>query len=271
MAQQVVESMESRSLGTSGGTLRGKRAFFVWDNTTAITQPVDIQFGSNGLPKVGDLFPGEVDVYAVEFEIEPVNDSSGAWRVAFDYAQGSTGGTPPPTVLPSEPGYLQVSMEYGAVFKDFYRESPGMSLFAGDPGVADIFGTPIDASGDPLSVLVRQHRLVIDETVSIETVESSTAKTRLAVGTRNATTFFGASRGTLLYEGASARRTSLTSASITHRFLYDEYYHMVQQPRRNSQREVEVDATRTFPTAIFVRWVQPFKRYTNFNTLSENF
>jgi len=59
MAQQVVESMESRSLGTSGGTLRGQRAFFVWDNTATITQPVDIQFGSNGLPSVGDLFPGE--------------------------------------------------------------------------------------------------------------------------------------------------------------------------------------------------------------------
>lgn len=270
MAQQVVESMESRSLGTSGGTLRGKRAFFVWDNTTAITQPVDIQFGSNGLPSVGDLFPGETSVYAVEFDIEPVNDSSGAWRVEFDYSQGS-GGNPPPPVLPSEPGYLQISMEYGAVFKDFYRDNPGLKLFDGNPTNEDIKGRLIDACGEPVSVLVQQHRLVLEETIGVDAVQASTVATRNAIGKRNSAAFFGAATGTLLYEGGSARRISLTAFSVTHRFLYDQFFHMVQQPRLNSQRAVEVDNTREFPSASFVRWVQPFTGTTDFNSLSENF
>lgn len=270
MAQTVIESLESRSLGTSGGVLRGKRAFFVWDDSSAITQPVDIQFGSNGMPSIGDLFPGETTVYSTEFEIEPVNDSNGVWRVEFEYSQGS-GGTPPPTVLPSEPGYLQISMEYGAVFKDFYRDNPGLKLFDGSPTNEDIKGRLIDACGEPVSVLVQQHRLVLEETVSVADVQASTVASRRAIGKRNSAEFFGAAVGTLLYEGGSARRISLTAFSITHRFLYDQYFHMVQQPRLNSQRAVEVDNTREFPSATFVRWVQPFVGLYDFNSLSGNF
>jgi hypothetical protein len=271
MALVVFESEESRRLGTGGGSVRGTRVFHVFDDATAISEPSAIAFGTAGLPDIGDLFPGETDVYAVSYEIEVIANSNNVWRVEFSYQSGG-GGTPPPEILPTEPGYIQLSMEYGAQFKDFYRTQPNLSLFGGAPNAtADCAGTPIDAAGVPMSVLVQQHRLVIEETIAVSDVQAATTRARSAVGTRNSSPFFGAATGTLLYEGASARRVTLTAFSLTHRFLYDQFYHMAQQPRLNSQRQPEVDPTQTYPRAVSVRWIQPYPTTTNFNLISENF
>lgn len=266
MAQQVVESEESRKLGNSGGILRGTRVFFIWDDVAPITAPSSILFGENGMPQLGDLFPGELEVYAVTYDFQFIPNSNGVWRVEFAYQAGS-GGTPPPDRVPSEPGYLQISMDYGAVFKDFWRSSPNLNPGAGN----DIGGVRIDTGGVPTSVLVAQHRLVIDETVPTWKVEDSTARARNSVGTRNSSSFFGAASGTLLYEGCSARRTTLAAFSLTHKFLYDEYGHQIQQPRLNSQRQVECISSSGFLHATWVRWVQPFPFTTNFSQLSDNF
>lgn len=266
MAQQVVESEDSRKLGNSGGILRGTRVFFIWDDVSPITAPSQILFGENGMPQLGDLFPGELEVYAVTYDFQFVPNSNGVWRVEFAYQAGS-GGTPPPDRVPTEPGYLQISMDYGAVFKDFWRSSPNLNPGAGN----DIGGVKIDTGGVPTSVLVAQHRLVIEETVPTWKVEDSTARARNSVGTRNSASFFGAASGTLLYEGCSARRTTLAAFSLTHKFLYDEYGHQIQQPRLNSQRQVECTATSGFLHATWVRWVQPFPFVTNFSQLSDNF
>jgi hypothetical protein len=271
MALVVFESEESRRLGTGGGSVRGPRVFHVFDDATAISEPSAIAFGTAGLPDIGDLFPGETDVYAVSYEIEVIANSNNVWRVEFTYQSGG-GGTPPPEILPTEPGYIQLSMEFGGQFKDFYRSQPSLNLYGGDPNAtAECAGTPIDAAGEPLSVLVIQHRLVIEETIAVSDVQAATVRARAAVGTRNESPFFGAASGTLLYEGTTARRVSLTAFSLTHRFLYDQFYHMGQQPKKNSQRQVEVDLSQTYPRATFVRWVQPYPVKTNFNLISENF
>lgn len=266
MSQLVVESEESRKLSNSGGSLRGTRVFFIWDDASPIQSPSEILFGENGMPKLGDLFPGELEVYAVTYDFQFIPNSNGVWRVEFAYQAGS-GGTPPPVVVPSDPGYLQISMDYGAVFKDFWRSNPNTNVGAN----LDIGGVRIDTGGVPTSVLVAQHRLVIEETVPTWKVEDSTARARFSVGTRNAASFFGAARGTLLYEGCSARRVTLAAFSLTHKFLYDEYGHQIQQPRLNSQRQVECDNTTGFSHAIWVRWVQPFPMLSAFSALSDNF
>lgn len=269
MSQVVLEQMESRSYSSTGGKTSGSRTFVVYDDATPITQPASITFGSNGMPASGDLFPGETELFAQDFTVSHIPDSSYTWRVVWNYTPTGGGGQQTQN-NPSEPGYLQVSIEYSAQFKDFYRNNPGLRMQSGTPDEADIGGAKIDSGGTPLSVLVMQQRLVLEETVESTTVQRRSTAIRLAVGRRNLKIFYGAQIGTLVYEGASARRISLNAYSLSHRFMYDEFYHMAQSAQKNANREVITD-TDVLRRATNVRWIQPYPNLYDMNTISENF
>ena len=270
MSQIVLEQMESRSYSSTGGKTSGSRTFVVYDDASPITEPAAIKFGANGMPTAGDTFPGETDLYAQDFTVAHIPDSSYTWRVVWNYTP-TGGGSQQPTQNPSEPGYVQQSMEYSAQFVDRYRDNPGLTIpVDGTPDESDIGGRKIDAGGSPLSVLAMRHRLVIEETVRATDIYRRSVQIRNAVGKRNAVAFFGAVKGSLVYEGGNARRTGLSVFSIEHRFLYDEYYHMAQKAALNSQREVITDTT-ALRQAATVRWIQPYPAFYNFNLISENF
>lgn len=274
MAQVVVESIDTRSLSNGGGTLSGSRTFHVYsdDASAPILEPSSIAFGDGTLPAYGDLFPGETDLYATTFQIEPVPDSGYVWRVRWDYSSGGGGEVPEPgQVLPSVPGYVTFSLEYGGQWRDAWRADPGLLIWSPSYSNQDIGGTKIDAGGEPTSIWSPQHTMVVEETVTAYSLPSRSIIIRNAVGTRNWGIFYGASSGTLLYEGASARRISLLSFSLTHRFRYDEWLHASQQPRMNQQRQPDCDLYGGQLQANNVRWVQPYGRTSNFNSLSENF
>ena len=269
MAQIVVEAKESRSLSSQGGKYSGTASFHVWDDTTDIQNATDIQFGSNGMPDIGTAFPGEPELTASSWSAEVIPESRYVWKVTWSYTSGEAENQK----SPSEVGYLQVSMEYGGTFKDMWRSSGpgyGLNFQGGSPTGKDIGGKAIDAAGEPTSVFIPQHRLVIDETVSGSELAARTRLSRNAVAKRNSAEFYGASVGTLLYEGCSARRVTLTAWSLTHKFMYDDWYHMGQQPRRNSQREVVLTMSEQ-PFAALVRWVQPYPLLFDMNAISDNF
>jgi hypothetical protein len=270
MAQIVVESKESRTLSNSGGKFTGSCVFHVFDDTTDIPNATTIKYGANGMPEKGDAFPGESELFASTFSASVIPESRGIWKVTWTYTSGENEGG---AKMPTEVGYLQVSMEYTGTFKDMYRaDSTGRSLNYqnGLPTDKDIGGAPIDAAGVPTSVFIPLHRLVIEETVSGASLQGRTALTRAAVGKRNSASFYGADKGKLLYEGCSARRTTISAWSLTHKFLYDGWYHMGQQPKMNSQREVIITMT-AIPSAVFVRWIQPFPGLVDFNAISDQF
>lgn len=270
--QQVVESTETRSLSESGGRLSGRRSFFVWDDTAPITQPIQIDFGVNGLPDRGDLFPGESEIFAATFEIELVAGSTNTWRVIWNYASNSGGSIPDSTEpsVPTQPGFVQFSAEVGGVFKDAWRSPPSMTYWGPTYADADISGRKIDCAGEPLSVLVTQTTFQVEETVGNYGITNRFFRYLAYMGARNSSQFLGCPAGTLLYLGASMRRVSISTYSVSHRMLYDQWAHAVQQPKRNSSRQVEVEQS-TFPFASWVRWVQPFPITLDFRALSENF
>jgi len=275
MGQIVVEALDTRSLSSSSGGLTGSRTFHVYSDNPAvpITEPASIKLGDGTLPRYGDLFPGEVDLYATTFQIESVPDSGYVWRVRWNYSNGGGGEVPeePIVVQPVVPGYVTFSMEYGGQWRDAWRADPGLLLWSRQYANTDIAGTKIDAGGEPTSVWSPQHTLIVEETVTAASMSSRSITIRSKVGKRNILDFYGAAKGTLLYEGASARRVSLLAYSITHRFRYDEWSHASQQPRMNSQRQPDVDLYGGQLQANNVRWVQPYPTETNFQTISENF
>jgi len=266
VAQQNTELLETRSASTSAGKSTGSRTFIVWDDADPISLPSEIELGKNNLPGYGDLFPGSTELFLSSYNIEHIPDSTKTWKVTFNYETGDPTGVSPPSQL----GYLQVSMEYQMVPRELYRT--GGNTQNGSPNDNDIGGTPIDSGGSPTTVFVPLHILTIEETVSSVTIPSRSQIIRYLAGTRNMNAFYGASRGTLLYEGASARRISIATYSIVHRFSYDEAYHMIQVPRKNPSGKVDLEFSSAKGSwAGYVRYIQPFTLLGNFSSISENF
>ena len=267
MAQTNYEILESRSTSTNAGKATGSRTFVVWDDVSPIQKPSEIILGSGGLPGYGDLFPGSTSLYLNSYTIEHLPDSSKTWKIVFQYETGDPKGVS----APSEPGYIQMSMEYQVVPKELYRTG-STNLQSGSPADIDIGGTPCDSGGTPLTIFKPLHLLMFEETVESISIPDRTAVIRASVGTRNSSVFYGAAIGTTLYEGCSARRSGLATYSLTHRFSYDADFHMIQQAKSNASGKKDLEVTATKGSyAGWVRYIQPFPILTNFDLLSENF
>ena len=260
--------MESREISTSGGKVTGTRTFHLWDDSSPIEEPDQISLGVGGLPAVGELFPGSKTLYATSYTMTHLADSSRTWRVVFNYESADPTGIS----APSEPGYLQISFEYQAIPKELYRTDPGLLYQGGTPDDRDIAGKPIDSGGVPTTVFVDQHILVIEETVSAISLSDRSSLIRSAVASRNQSAFFGASPGTLVYQGCSGRRIGVGLYSLTHRFQYDGAFHLVQVPKRNASGNVDLEVTASRGSYTgWVRFVQPFPYLSEFSLISGNF
>lgn len=270
MAQEAFESIDTRTMSSSNGRLTATRTFHIYDNVDPILTPAQLDFGSNAVPQIGDLFPDENSLFCSDYSITHVADSQYTWQVVFTYSsgQGAGGGGSTP-ITPSEVGWVQFTAQFSAIFKELYRDG-GVNLQGGNPvATTDIGGTSVDAAGIPLSVFVPRHTLTITETESSIEIGSGSLLATF-VGTRNSAEFFGYTAGMLLYEGANMSRTGLYTYSISHQFAYDPHYHMIQQAKRDVNGHLVIEAA-TIPFASVVRFIQPFKTTKNFKSISRNF
>lgn len=260
----VHEQLQSRQLSVSGGKVTGTRAFHVWDDTTPITRPVDIVLGADGLPQIGDLFPGEVGVYAVSFNAEPLGDGKATWRVTFSYGPGSNS--------PNDLLYVERTTATQAVFLDAYRINVPSAYGGLGSNGQDIGGVPIDSGGIPTSILGLVVSLTISENIRDVQMPGRLAMLADAVGKRNVSVFEGFAPGTLVYVGFNSSRVNINLFRIEHRFEYRSDYHMVQVPRRNSQQSVLLAFQPQYGFhAERVSFVQPFQQLYDFNLISDNF
>lgn len=270
MAATIYELQETRSLSQTSGRVSGSRKFAIWDDATAITEPSTIRFlfGGGSLPDLGDVFPGETNVYAVSYAIDHQADSRGVWHCAYSY-ENTEAGT---AAQPQEPGFVEFSIDYSTEFRSAYRINPSFNGAPnGAPDNTDIGGVAIDSAGEPLTTLVHFASVVIGETVLASTLQSRLLTTALVVGARNSSVFQGFAKGTLVYMGASASRIAVDKYTMSHRFNFDGAFHMHQTPDRDQNREVICVKVGGINRAQNVRFVQPFPVLLNFNALSENF
>lgn len=267
MAQIVIEKMDSRSVSDQNGPKQGIRRFFVYDDSGAISLPSQITFGDGTLPQFADAFPGEDDIFATYFSIDPVPDSAYTWEVVWTYTPGLNQEVP--DTDPSSPGYVEFSVEYGGIFKDAWRSAP--TQWSETYANQDIAGIPIDQAGNPTSIFVPQQRLIVTETITISSMTSRQMTIASTVGKRNSSGFYGAAAGTLLYEGASGNKVSALTMQLVHRFSYDRFLHAEQSPAYNIQGDVDRQIVSGILRAKTVRWVQPFRDLADFNSLSEYF
>jgi hypothetical protein len=269
MAATIIEDKQTRALNYATGRTTATRRFHVYDDASPLLTPASVRdlFGTGSMPQIGDIFPGETDIYAVSYTIDLVPESSSVWAVTWNYES-----TEPGSKQPQEVGYTEFTIDYKVEFRDFWRAAPNLSIPTnGTPNNDNINGTPIDAAGVPRSVLVHLSTIDIAETVASTSVPERSLTVRAARGTRNASAFYGAPKGQVLYMGASARRISLDKYTISHRFAQDEYSHLVQVAQRNQEGEPILERINGILRAKPVMWIQPFPNFTDFNQISENF
>lgn len=152
------------------------------------------------------------------------------------------------------------SADIGGEYIDVWRAGTP-SLQGGSPSLStDIGGTKVDSAGEPVS----QFR--VRSNVQITRVLASAPFSSIwgAIGTRNNGSFEGATAGTLLFTGAKVATIEGCMYEVTYNFVSDEWYHMVQRPRREADGKVELNSDKQ---AAFVAFFQPFPSTSNFSTL----
>ena len=182
--------------------------------------------------------------------VSKVEGGVDTWEVEYEYA---------PTQ--SEANSYGRSADIGGEYIDVWRAgSP--SLQSGSPNPAtDILGTKVDSGGEPVSQFRIRSNVSITRTYSNATFFSGIWS---AIGTRNNALFEGASAGTLLFTGARVQTVANCRYEVTYTFVSDEWYHMVQRPRREADGKIELDTNRQ---AAFVAFYQPFPNTTAFASL----
>lgn len=133
----------------------------------------------------------------------------------------------------------------------------------------DILGDVVDVAGKPTSTI--RHTESLDLTVFFNTAtgQPDYQTFGMLAGSRNNAEYLNASRGTLLYLGAISRTFRNFVIAITHKFLWDELYHLVQVPERDSWGWAKLEQLGgfTYKTSSGVFWRQPFPEadFTNIN------
>lgn len=291
MSVYVVEQLNSRNVSRTQGKLKATRTFHVWDDATPITTPntVSALFGSNGLPYFGEPFPGTTTLGAMDWSIAKVDGHADLWSVTWEYQEVTGGGTvvAPPPPGPNEVtdasvhGYVEVNATLSASHVDVWRVYDRATIIAecsangrfpkGLPPNTPIRGQKVDAGGHPVSYILRQFD------INITLVRDGQFKPRNLlsfVWKRNDTAFLDCEPGSVLYCGANVNRIGERKFQYSHRFVYDQWFHMRQSAMRDMNGEVMCgprSSTDNTSCAEDVRFIQPFPDLTELRNIDPLF
>lgn len=260
---------------SSGGRLQIKRVWFCTDITARnLIQAFGTEYS---LPKIGDKHPSFNGCVARDYAIEPVKGHNDLLMLSWTYEQVSPLPTTSPVFIPdvgpNEVDYVEVSSEIRAEFALLYRDGVDFPN-EGDPGEPDfgnpddpdndIGGRPIDKKGNPVSRQRNIQELTVTETVQVPQW-SRYGQYRF---NRNASSFLGAAPGSVLYRGASVRRTGLSVYQVSHQFVFDEFFHLIQQPRVDQDGFPIVAEGEDHAESVY--FVQPFPTKGTLDKISPN-
>lgn len=276
MATTVTEQLDSRPNETSDGNFTMPRRFLVG----GLTNPQDVKatFGTattpDAMPNYGFINPSFPELNAIRYSMTPMEGHSDLWEVVWYYQNTPVIG--PSDKQPDEVGYFEFNTDQSKNFVDAWREDPGIEFTSAPDGVpdglrTDIKGQSVDSGGESGSVQRFQSVLEISEVIEWPIPY---AAYRNAVGKRNLLPFYGAVKGKLCLTGVQTVRIGLKKSRASFRFVYDEWFHMQQMPKRDMEGTIlkkggSDDGVNPFDAAAYVYWVQPIKGFSDFSNLSQ--
>jgi len=285
---RCIEQAATRQWSYDSGKVNASRTFKCYDDatTSSLTTPYAVRqwfgvavggsvggltsAGPDALPAKGDLFPSETGVWARSYSItrEPMTD---IWTVVWNYANAQVSAS---SAQPSEPGYVEWTLDIQAAFADTYISGPtyptdGTPTNAATTQVTG--GTQIDLEGVPLSRLKYTSELVINETIqNVTGLPSIISAMRTARGKRNNALWEGFTKGTVVYTGGQIRRAGVSLFTVSHRFIEDSEFHLVQVPERDGSGRIPTADLNSGRRARKVFWRQPFPSLADFTAISAN-
>jgi hypothetical protein len=96
------------------------------------------------------------------------------------------------------------------------------------------------------------------------------ANMRAARGKRNSAAWEGFATGTVLYTGGQIRRAGVSLFTVTHRFIEDSEFHLIQVPERDGSGKIPTSEINGARRARKVYWRQPFVSTADFTLISSN-
>jgi hypothetical protein len=278
----LIESIESRSITSSGGQASATRIFHLSGESSVKNVINNILAGSTigsvTMPKQGDKFPELPGLRVVDYSVALVADQTDLWRIEFTYQQNGAA----PTVdggtigdlngrLSGQKGHVEITSEIRSEFVPAYRG--GITFYPAFGNINttnfEVGGYPIDAAGQPTSVQRDIGEVTVSEVMSFEESQALQSTIRDFRFRRNSNgRFLGVhGKGTVLYKGASIRRVSESFVQVVHSFAVDRAYHLQQKVSLDQDGEPYLNANYQ---AAYVYWVQPFQFTADLSQLSPN-
>ena len=258
----LTELIDSRSIESKDGQWTGSRKFIAY-NAAGDALTLGEVMNRSGLPKQTSKHPDQPILEVTGTSFSPMEDRLGTWECTVIYA-GNESGTGTTAGHVSE--QLNLTVKYVDVFR--VDATPPLGI-AHD---VEIEGKAADTGGHPVS-----YPLPIVELRVTENVETAPDFLLLSnyVAKRNFSTFLGAPPRSVVYGGATSRKTSPTIWQVSHVFYADFHMmHLRQKADTDSNRNVamgEGGADKPAPTgtsyAETVRWVDPFPATANLSNV----
>lgn len=254
------------------------RVFRVFDDAGA-TVTTQQALAAPGMPQYGFPHPTLPSLVASRSSAVRVEGHNDLVEVTWEYRLS----------LLNEPDGLSFDSDFETEFRDIYRDAPFLAFPDMSPQVigasadipanrlyTDIGGVSKDVGGEPLSRLFVKQSIVVSETLF--TIPPFTLYLA-AAGKRNSSFFFNAPPGIVVYFPGTSTRTSESTYRVTHRFVQDQFYHLVQVPQRhqdadNKSGDIQLRALAGVTGTLVAKgvfWRQPFIGLFDFNQLSANF
>lgn len=269
----VLESNDSRAFGVRGGKATATRTFLFIDFRTE-SEVIFDGFGQSPFtnpdsttidtPRILDAHPEFNDLTAVAYALKKVPGSINHWTATWTYESSAprNNNQQANTDLSlgvDSIGYNDITARTIAKPMLIYRANP--LTFDQVPAiddeseaeVGDIGGKPVDAACQPVTIFRRQIEFAGSETLEIQDFDKIKRFSALT-GLRGSVPGFEA--GSVLYLGADISRIGAQTFRVSHKYLWDQYFHCEQAPVFNATGQCDYDDDGHADT---VRWIQPFK------------
>ena len=287
MAHRFVELIESGSLSYDNGRTAADRVFAVYNDSTAggstlsTADQVTALYGSTDgygttLPAYGSPHPTVFGLVAMSPRASRKAGHTDVWEVRWAYRELDWS---PTDKQPNEVGYVGKSANGRGEPRDMwvsltYANIAAMVAEGGnyangtpasDPGAVLTYSKQIDVAGVPTSVPWRVVEVVLSETAS---QWPDIGYLTQFVKRRNNVEMGAAAIGMVVYTGWDVSEIDAKLYRISHRFVVDQFCHLLQSPDRVNDGSILLSAPSTISHATNVRAVQPFPDFADFRALS---
>ena len=269
---KAVELTDGTRISVGDGSVDAVRTFFFdgYADELAVIRggfgSTVTQIGSSlntvKVPRLRDKHPLFQQLYAYKYDLTKESGGSDQWRATFYYRRyqpiqrtDSSG----LSLGPETVDFVDVSARCTGSFTDVYRANVAIPS-DGDPSEADIGGDPVDAGGVPTSVMRTQYELTVNVTKNGDSLTGFSE----SVGKRCTNDVIGLDGAATIYKGAAIQRIGTNLFSVSHTFLFDSHYHLIQAPDYLPDGQPDLGTDPDDPSTLGhfknVRHVQPFEQ-----------